>query len=470
MKKFVNKIFAMILVLSVISCISGCGSSDSGSDYTIVSEIVLDDDGNDNNNNSVTDNNSTNNDSKDNAYSSKRNNSDSSINQSSSSNLNGTTVTFATFEDITSGSNKSKIISDFKKKTGIKVKIQKLDQDNYISKLSGYKAAGNSPDIIIDNQQFPRSLSLLQPLSNAGINANDSKFNQLVTNYGTVNGKQYLVGSAADGNYFLCFYNKNVFKQVGVPTPEELMSANNWNLDTFNSIAIKIHEYNSEWTGAALSPSGFQTTYGVGYIQYDQQSSTFINTTSSPEFSDIWRFVTTGVKAKYFYPRFNVDGVIKGTTGMTCVDTNGLMSDGYFSQMKSSEIGVTYLPKKNASDSEYPVGALIFGYGIADGAKNPKGAAAFLNYYLDPENISDANKFINKQAESIYKELLKKDIAVKNILSAKGPATITVGAVDAWDNEMIACDPAQVSVGIAKINSQINTAINKANEIIAQKK
>lgn len=458
MKKNVSKIIALMLISVFVFCISGCTDSNSSSEYIIVSEIVVD--------NSNTDNSSSQVVSSSNSQSS----TSSGENNVSSSELKGSTVTFATFEDITSSSSKGKIISDFQKKYGIKVKIQKLDQDNYISKLSGYKAAGKAPDIIIDNQQFPRSLSLLQPLSNVGIDANNSKFSPMVTKYGTVGGKQYLVGSASDGNYFLCFYNKNIFKQVGVPTPDELIDANNWNLDTFNKIAIKIHEYNSEWTGAALSPSGFQTTYGVGYIQYDVNSSTFKNTIDSTEFSEIWRFITTGIKAEYFYPRFNVDGIIKGTTGMTCVDSFGLMSDGYFAQMKSSEIGIAYMPKKNKSDSEYPVGALIFGYGVADGASNPKGAAAFLNYYLDPVNNKNSNKFVNEQAENIFNELLKKNIDVKNILSAKGPAAITVGAVDTWDNEMIACDPAQISVGIGKIKSQVNTAVNKANEIIAQKK
>ena len=480
MKKFANQIFAVMLALSLVACVSGCRSSNPDDEYSIISEIVLVEDGGNNGNtdnndadgnNSAAGNNSTGNQGTGNSNSSKNNNSGGSTgNSTDASSLKGTTITFATWEGITSDSYKGKLISAFTKKTGIKVKLLDIDQNSYITKLTGYKAAGTAPDVVISNQQFPRVLPLLQPLSNVGINANDSKFSQTITKHGTVNGKQYLVGSAVDGNYFVCFYNKNVFDQVGVPTPDKLIEANNWTLDTFREVAVKIHQYNSEWTGAALAPTAFPATYGGGYIQYDPAASKFVNTTGSTAFNEIWRYILTGVKADYFYPRFDIAGVIKGTTGMTCVDTYGLMTDGYFKQMKSSEIGVTYMPKKNASDSEYPVGALIFGYGVAEGAKNPEGAAAFLNYYLDPANISSDNKFINTQAEELYNQLIKRDIPLENILVAKGVATITIKAVDLWDNEIIACDPAQLSVGVSKINNQVNVAVNKANEIIASKK
>ena len=54
MKKFANKIFAVMLALSLVACVSGCRSSNPDDEYSIISEIVLVEDGGNNGN---TDNN-----------------------------------------------------------------------------------------------------------------------------------------------------------------------------------------------------------------------------------------------------------------------------------------------------------------------------------------------------------------------------------------------------------------------------
>ena len=101
------------------------------------------------------------------------------------STLRGTTVKFATWEDI----NKTEygpVIEAFTKKTGIRVKIVSVPQHEYITKLTGLIAAGNSPDVIKDNGEFPRTVAIAQSIDTAGINPTESRWDQTVTSMSTV--------------------------------------------------------------------------------------------------------------------------------------------------------------------------------------------------------------------------------------------------------------------------------------------
>ena len=120
-----------------------------------------------------------------NTGSSKTNNTASSTSSSTSSTekpatLRGTTVKFATWIDI----NKTEygpVIQAFTKATGIRVKIVNVPQHEYITKLTGLIASGNSPDVINDNSEFPRTIGITQPITVSGINPNDSIWNPIIT-------------------------------------------------------------------------------------------------------------------------------------------------------------------------------------------------------------------------------------------------------------------------------------------------
>lgn len=466
MQKKSVKILAFCLAISLIFALSGCkNSQDNNSSDSISSDDIISGDINsgDISSGDEADNNS-------------EQNNNVSENASSSENIQSTTkgkITFATWEEISSETARGKIINDFTKKTGIRVTIKNVTQNTYVEKIAAYKAAGKAPDIIIDNQEWPRTVSLLQPIENGGINPSDSSFDETVVKYGTVNGKAYLVGSKADTRSFVLFYNKAVFKEANVPNPGDLVAANNWNLDTFTQIAKKIHDFNSNYIGATVSTSGFTNTYGAGFIKYDPNTSQFRNATGDAAFSDTWYIINTGIKAGYLSSGMDATGLVKGTTAMACVDITGLEKVGYFESMKLSDLGFTFMPKKSNSDSSYPLGGLVFGYGIADGAANPLAAGEFLKYYLDPANIEkySGSKYLNAEAEKFAKELMSMTIPTENIIAGKGPVALTADAViDKWDNEMESYDPSQIEVGIGKLNNRINNAVNKANEVLSSVK
>ena len=69
--------------------------------------------------------------------------------------LIGTTVKFATWIDHTK-TEAAPVMADFTELTGIKVELDTIPQGEYITKLSARIAAGQSPDIVVENGDWPR--------------------------------------------------------------------------------------------------------------------------------------------------------------------------------------------------------------------------------------------------------------------------------------------------------------------------
>ena len=203
------KILSLAIAVALLLCsLCGCGekseTSSNNSQSNDSSEIVVS-----SNTDNVLDDNSKVSDTNSNGTE----NTSSTV--STDNGLRGTTVIFATWEDMR-GSADAKTITNFTKKTGIKVSIKKINMNDYITKVSAQIAAGSAPDVIIDNQMFPRTVPLLQPLSSGDVNVGDSIFDQAIVKLGTVKGKNYLVGRKGDVRFYILAYNKAVFRENGI--------------------------------------------------------------------------------------------------------------------------------------------------------------------------------------------------------------------------------------------------------------
>ena len=75
----------------------------------------------------------------------------------------GTTIKFATWIDHTEGEGAVPMAS-FAEKYDIEVVITPVPQTDYVTKISGLIGAGQSPDMIVDNYDYPEILALAQPL------------------------------------------------------------------------------------------------------------------------------------------------------------------------------------------------------------------------------------------------------------------------------------------------------------------
>lgn len=456
-----KKILAVLLLIAIcLTSFSACGKTDNSSEND-VSDIVSTD-AQTENSDTESAGDTTDTPSADAGAA----NTDSTVsNNSGADSLRGTTVTFASWEDF-NGSERANVISKFTKETGIKVKVVPVTQNDYIVKMASRLSAGKSVDIFIDNQEFPRTLSFAQPITNAGIDVNNPKWNKTIVQTSTINGKTYLVNAKWDLKYFVLSYNKSLFE--GITSPEEYVAQNNWTWDTFAKAAKAISGLGSEYVGAHFSTPIFMAAYGASYVKYDSQKQEFYRSTDEAKFTEVWQYILDGQKGGYLNPTYNSAKLVAGTCGMSINDVFGLQADGYYTSMKESDWGFTYLPKQNASDPDYPKAALMFAYGLMKGAPNAKGAGVFLNYYLDEKNWNFDKYYANAKAKE-FANVLNKRVpeSTDYMFICKGPLAIayTYGYSEI-DKIFLKLNSSQLNKGIQQSKNKIENAVNKANDMI----
>ena len=403
--------------------------------------------------------NSSTSDSKDNVSNTNSNGS------STTDSLRGTTVTIASWEDF-DGTERANVMQKFTKETGIKVKVVSVTQNDYIVKMASRLNAGKSVDIFIDNQEFPRTLSFAQPITNAGIDVKDAKWDQTIVNTSTINGKTYLINAKWDLKYFVLSYNKSLFE--GITSPEDYVKNNNWTWDTFAKAAQAISNLGSEYVGAHFSTPIFMAAYGASYVKYDSTKQEFYRATDEKQFTDVWTYILDGQKAGYLNPTYNSAKLVAGTCGMSINDVFALQKDGYYTSMKASDWGFTYLPKKSASDPDYPKASLMFAYGLMKGAPNPEAAGVFLNYYLDEKNWNFDNYYANSAAKDFANILNKRTPdSTDYMFICKGPLAITYTyGYSEIDKIFLQLTSKQVNQGVNRSANKIENAVKKANDMI----
>ena len=446
-----KKILALLLTLAMLAVVAtGCNSNNGTTSNQ--SSVPGGGDTTDVGNNDNDDNNDT-------------PNADNSTGNSSTTKpttLRGTTVKFATWIDVAK-TEYGPVIQAFTKKTGIKVKIVNVPQHEYITKLTGYIAAGNAPDIINDNSEFPRTVGITQPVTVAGIDPKDARWNPIITEMSTLKGKTYLVSSkqASFQTSGILYYNKKLFANNGITTPEQYVKQGNWTWETFNKAANDIKNAANLKYGCIFDTGVFTCSYGAGFVKYKQGQ--FYSGVDETVLTDVWRFLQTGVKAGVF----NLDAkaqFVGGQAGMCVTDTYGLKKAGYFSAMKNSDLGVTYLPKRNKTDKNYPRGGFLTAYGIAKGAKNPLGAGEFLKYYLDMENY-DINKiYKSPELAAFAKEIVNVPYSLNQVYWDDSLQDVTG---QTFAKYVRTSDPAQVKANIEKVKNTVNAAVKKANDMLA---
>ncbi len=384
---------------------------------------------------------------------------------SAADSLRGSTVTIASWEDF-NGTERANVMQKFTKETGIKVKVVPVTQNDYIVKMASRLSAGKSVDIFIDNQEFPRTLSFAQPITNAGINVKDAKWDQTIVNTSTINGKTYLINAKWDLKYFVLSYNKSLFE--GITSPEDYVKNNNWTWDTFAKAAQAISNLGSEYVGAHFSTPIFMAAYGASYVKFDSNKQEFYRATDEKQFTDVWTFILDGQKEGYLNPTYNSAKLVAGTCGMSINDVFALQKDGYYTSMKPSDWGFTYLPKKSASDPDYPKASLMFAYGLMKGAPNPKAAGVFLEYYLDDKNWNFDNYYANSAAKDFANVLNKRTPeSTDYMFICKGPLAITYTyGYSEIDKIFLQLTSKQVNQGINRSANKIDNAVKKANDMI----
>lgn len=388
-------------------------------------------------------------------------------NKGGNSNVNaekyrGTTVVFATWKNPYQNED-GKVVDDFQKKYGIKVEIDITPQSTYVQEVAGKIAAGESPDIFFDNCFFPASISCLQPIDAMELDLTDGIWDKGMLEMSKLGGKSFLVNTV--GNIWAevdcLFYNKKIFADNNITTPEDYVKAGKWNFAALTKCMKDVK--NAGYVGGYIDVQSLLASTGAGFYKYENgRFSNGVTPMTTDVIKQISQWVSDGlIRDPREYNLLN--NFIKGNCGIAVTNAYGMKATGYFSEMNPNDVGFTYIPQFNDANKAYTTG-LFRGWGLVRGAKNPVAAGIFLRYYLDAGNYDTASAFINSEAQNFFFKLTSGvDTDQKNPYMLLGISQLT-GEKTSDYTGISGMAPGQVSAQISALNNKITSNSKVLNQ------
>lgn len=385
--------------------------------------------------------------------------------------LDGTTVKFATW--INHRANESAdVLDDFTNLTGIDVEIVTITEEDYISKLASLVSAGQSPDVVVNNLEFPNVLQVLMPLDETIIDTTDSFWNQDVVKLGTVGGRPYLVNSVNspwDMASACVYYNNKIFEDNGITTPALYLQEGRWTLDNFFKCARELSQVCTE-SGAGIATGAYFSTYTSGMVNYDPENGKFVSNLSNPDVTKVWQDIIKAYEQGLVM--FNDEGkrhlFTEGKIGMLFAGAYGLRKYGWMNDMDINDLAFVPVPRVDASSEQIYGGTAFRSYGICKGASNADGAAYFLRYFLNSDNYDEETLYKNDDAAELYKELVKNQNYKNPQLDRSVMALMATTSLPMYEifPDLYECSSAQVSTALNSSANKLNSCITRANMII----
>ena len=372
----------------------------------------------------------------------------------------GTTVRFATWKDPQANED-GPVVTAFEKKYGIKVQVDMVAQTNYIQTLTSMIAAKDAPDICFDNNEFPASFSVLQPLEVSQIDMSDPIWDASTFAASSLGGKPYLCNTV--GNIWsetdMVFFNKKLLEDNNIRTPAEYYEAGVWTFDAMYTVMKQVSELGSQYKGGYMDPRILPAMFGTGFFKLS--NGRMVSDIQNPMLTKVYQFAAKCNKEGLTTDR---DAFMNGKTGLCVTNAFGLKKTGYWAEMNPDYIGFTYLPDFDANTKAKPA-SLFRGWGIIKGAKNPVAAGIFLRYYLDVNNYNTDEAFINKEASNFFFKLTSKNAAQKEYYLLRGPVKIT-GSTEAKFTDIVKADPAQVAQQIDSLKNVVANDVKTINSFL----
>ena len=372
----------------------------------------------------------------------------------------GSTVRYATWKNPYQNEDGA-VIDKFQKKYGIKVKIDMVAQATYVQEIAGMIAAGNSPDIFFDNGFFPSSISCLQPLEAMQLDLTDGIWDQGMIKMSTLGGQPFLVNTV--GNIWAevdcLFYNKKIFSDNNITTPEEYYKAGKWTFAALTKCMTEVK--NAGYIGGYIDVQSLLASTGAGFYNFNNgKFSNGVNEMTYNVMTQISQWVSDGL-IKNPLERNLLNNFITGKAGIAITNAFGMKATGYFEKMNPNDVGFTYIPRYDDNTKAYTTG-LFRGWGLIRGSKNPVAAGIFLRYYLDVNNYDTDSAFISNEARQFFFKLTSGvDTDDKNPYWLLGIASLCSESTDKYVG-IAAEAPGQVRT---KISAYLPTIKNNAEKV-----
>lgn len=327
-----------------------------------------------------------------------------------------------------------------KDELGMTVKYISTTHETYWNDLTNMVASGKQVDLIdLENDFYPRAITsgLVQPLDKY-IDFNTelwADFAAIINKYAYNDhiyfGIQNIMLSG------LIYYNPRVFKESGLKTPREYWEEDNWTLQNMVELAGKLTKKDKAGnvTRTGLIPSGDMVAAiaGVDIVEPNRQSNYKLNLKNSRI-------------AKVMNSLYNMG--INGNNSAAVLDPRKLLTNEAGLVMTAPWAGTNELSElhdkkqlewciypKLDSDSDYYYSIAAYPrWGLVDGAKNPEGAAAYIEInkwtYLGQPWIDDLpwpeTAYTKKYNKTSSSKFTKDEISyTSSLLSKDYPMVIT---------------------------------------------
>ena len=378
----------------------------------------------------------------------------------------GTTVKFATWMD-PSKDIYSNVSKDFYEKYGIKLEYVYCSQDAYAQEVLSLIAANNAPDIIFENDFFPSSLQLVQPITVSGIDLNAPNWDQNTIKALSYNGKCYFVNAINSPDVMssaITVFNKDLLESNGIKTPEEYYKEGKWTISNLKKICQQVCALGSEYKGAYFDSTYSPVVFGGSLVSFDGKK--FTNTYLSKKFTSAMKFKAEMTQLNYAYT--DSADFTSGKGAIMITDNSPLKVTGYTRNMDPDSLGYTYLPKADDNSTQV-FASMTRGYGISKGSKNPVAAGYAICYMTDGNNFNLKDVFVNKDAAAFNYNLVSNVNKGKMVVCYEGGVAKVTGTWAGYWRDVPA-NPDQVEVFMQSQNNKVQNAIDKSNELLGKTK
>ncbi len=365
----------------------------------------------------------------------------------------------------------AKMLSNFKKQTGINVKWTVASYDNYDVELQARITAGKSPDIVLFQWMNASRMNLCQPIANSGYDFTTSEWDTAVANYYSVNGKTYAVNMKDTllNRPEAIFYNRSNIEKYGFEDPYTLWKNGKWTEDKFMEMckAFKTKTSKPAWVVSKYDIwtliSGLQ-----GEISYS--NGKYSNGLTDKRAVAAWQKCADLYHEGLIDRTWDIDGFCNGT--YLFMDSSLMFARStqpYFAKLKSEgTIGFVPFFTLKGQTAYYQSMNEYEAYGIAKGAKNALAAAYFLRYYLDPETYDEKEFFCTAEALEVYQYCMKQPNRIMHNRCPLGSGNSTSPAAEvqlALEGATAAQVPSILSKYTNKIDSVVADLNNRLKKI-----
>ncbi len=296
----------------------------------------------------------------------------------------------------------------FQTQYGGRIEFIQTTWEGRFDSLANLIAADESPDMFsaADMDVFPKGVinKMFEPIDNYVDLDSELWASMKDVNEQFAFGGKHYVGAITTNSQCAMFYNKKTIAENGLDDPVELLAQGNWNWDTFWNMMIKFCDRDQDkfaidgW----WFEGGFSLTTGYPYV--GMEDGKIVHNLDNPIIERAQEYMLNmklndlpcpkGERGWQIYP----SDVKNGKTLFYPVGVYALYPYNNIIQDLGEEmedVMLVPMPKCTYTD-EYYLPAVVVGYSICKGAKNPEGVGAYLNCEMASID-SEAGKEIGRR-------------------------------------------------------------------------